>query len=136
MIDEDGLIQASIELLAYWEPYDGYYGCFSGGKDSMSLLHLLIGQERFFPVNFSIGAVHVISDFDPNPGKTKAYLKDMCKSRGIPCGFVEISVTTDKEGDECEPSCFWCSRYQTLFRNSPLFPPRGWGLTLCSRIQG
>ena len=88
---------------------DRVLAAVSGGKDSLSLLHLLIEQERFFPVNFTIGAVHVVSDFDSNATQTKEYLKKMFESRGIPYGFVDISVTTDKKGNECKPSCFWCS---------------------------
>ena len=90
----------------------------SGGKDSLSLLHLLIEQKRFFPMNFTIGAAHIVSDFDPNAGKTKKYIEKVCKSRGIPCGFADISVTTDEDGNECTPSCFWCSwnRREALFK--------------------
>lgn len=35
--DEDTLIEDSIELLRKHEPASGYYGCFSGGKDSVVL---------------------------------------------------------------------------------------------------
>ncbi len=90
----------------------------SGGKDSLSLLHLLIEHERFFPMHYTIGAVHAVSDFDSNAQETKEYLKGMFESHKIPCGFVDIIVTTDKNGNECEPSCFWCSwnRREALFK--------------------
>lgn len=36
----DDLLKRSIELLKKNEPPDGYYGCFSGGKDSVVIKHL------------------------------------------------------------------------------------------------
>lgn len=90
----------------------------SGGKDSLSLMHLLIEHRRFFPMNYEIGAVHVVSDFDENAEKIRDYLAGVFESKGIPYGFVNISVTTDREGNPCEPSCFWCAwnRREAVFR--------------------
>ncbi len=42
----------------------------SGGKDSLSLLHILLHFQRHAPINFSIGAITVdplSGDFDPSP---------------------------------------------------------------------
>jgi phosphoadenosine phosphosulfate reductase len=39
-LDLDGLIEHSIQLLREHEPPEGYYGCFSGGKDSVALKFL------------------------------------------------------------------------------------------------
>ena len=90
----------------------------SGGKDSLSLLHLIGEHERFFPMKYSIGAAHVVSDYDPKARETKKYLKELLDTRGVSCGFVEISVTTDINENECAPSCFWCSwnRREALFK--------------------
>ncbi len=90
----------------------------SGGKDSLSLLHLLVEHKRFFPMSYNIGAVHAMSDFDPNAEETKEYLKGVFESLKINFGFVEIKVTTSENGNECEPSCFWCSwsRRQAIFK--------------------
>jgi tRNA(Ile)-lysidine synthase TilS/MesJ len=89
----------------------------SGGKDSLSLLHLLLEHRRFYNGKHSIGAVHVVSDLTPNAGETRDYIASLCASLDVPCDFPEISVTTGKDGQPCTPSCFWCAwrRRQTLF---------------------
>ncbi len=89
----------------------------SGGKDSLSLLHLLKEHRRFFPFKYSLSAVHVVSDFAEEADKTKDYLAEVCGENEIPLGFAEIHVTTGEDGNPCDPSCFWCSwnRRQALF---------------------
>jgi len=37
---KDPLVVDAIDLMRYHEPESGYYGCFSGGKDSMALKYL------------------------------------------------------------------------------------------------
>ncbi len=90
----------------------------SGGKDSMSLLHLLIEQERFPPMNYTIGAAHVVSDYGRDVRKTQNYLAGIFEEHGIPFDFINITVTKDKDGNECAPSCFWCAwnRREALFK--------------------
>ena len=91
----------------------------SGGKDSLSLLHLLIEHARFFPVRFEIGAAFVRSDADIHAAETEAFLSDICRERGIPFAVLPVTVTLDREGNTCAPTCFWCSwnRRETLFRH-------------------
>ncbi|MBN1783741.1 MAG: tRNA 2-thiocytidine biosynthesis protein TtcA [Alphaproteobacteria bacterium] len=90
----------------------------SGGKDSLSLLHLLLEHIRFYTLNYTVSAVHVVSDFEPQALETKAYLTGIFESLNIPYGFIDISVTTGKDGNKTDPSCFWCAwkRRQALFR--------------------
>ena len=90
----------------------------SGGKDSLSLLHLLIQHRRFFPMKYNIEAVHVVSDFEPDAEKTKIYIRKLFDSFEIPSDFIDISVTVDKDGNKSDPSCFWCAwnRRETLFK--------------------
>jgi tRNA(Ile)-lysidine synthase TilS/MesJ len=50
----------------------------SGGKDSLSLLHILAHLQRYAPVDFELGVITVdpqISGFDPSP--LKDYLSDL-----------------------------------------------------------
>ena len=82
----------------------------SGGKDSLSLLHLLLEHIRFYPMNYTVGAVHVVSDFAPCAVETKGFLRDVFTSLDVPYGFVDISVTTDEKGNPADPDCFWCAR--------------------------
>jgi tRNA 2-thiocytidine biosynthesis protein TtcA len=90
----------------------------SGGKDSLALLHLLIEQKRFFPMNYSIDALHIVSDYDDKATETKTYLEELSGTSGISFGFKDIIVTKDPDGNDCAPSCFWCSwnRREALFK--------------------
>ncbi|MBT4485167.1 MAG: tRNA 2-thiocytidine biosynthesis protein TtcA [Candidatus Latescibacteria bacterium] len=90
----------------------------SGGKDSLSLLHLLHEHKRFYEGKFSIVAVHAVSDYNPQADKIKEYLLEIFESLGIEYGFVKISVTTDEDGNKKDPNCFWCSwkRREALFK--------------------
>ncbi len=90
----------------------------SGGKDSLSLLHLLIEQRRFFPMNYSVDAIHVVSDYDDDAAATKAYLNKLSETSGVSFAFEDIIVTKDMDGNDCTPSCFWCSwnRREALFK--------------------
>ena len=50
----------------------------SGGKDSLSLLHILAHLQRYAPVRFGLGVITVdpqIPGFDPSP--LKAYLAEL-----------------------------------------------------------
>ena len=90
----------------------------SGGKDSLSLLHLLMEHKRFYNGHYPVEAVHAVSDYNPQAGETKAYLMKLFESLGIEYGFVEISVTTGRNGKKSDPTCFWCSwkRREALFK--------------------
>lgn len=92
----------------------------SGGKDSLSLLHLLLEHRRFYNGKHTIGAVHVVSDYAPNAEATREYVASLCASLGVPCDFPEISVTTDRQGRPADPSCFWCAwrRRAALFEHT------------------
>ena len=89
----------------------------SGGKDSLSLLHLLLEHIRFYPLNYTVGAVHVVSDFAERKNETRDYLGSIFTSLGIPFDFIDISVTTGRDGNKADPSCFWCAwkRRRALF---------------------
>jgi tRNA 2-thiocytidine biosynthesis protein TtcA len=89
----------------------------SGGKDSLTLLHLLVEHRRFYNLRYELGAAHVVSDFSPNAAHTREYIGKLCDSLGIPCSFLPVSVTTGKNGEPSAPGCFWCSwkRREALF---------------------
>ncbi|MCE5249771.1 tRNA 2-thiocytidine biosynthesis TtcA family protein [bacterium] len=81
----------------------------SGGKDSLSLLHLLLEHIRFYPAKYTVGAVHVMSDISDHAHETRAYLESVFTSLGIPYDFIEVTVTVGEDGMYKEPSCFWCA---------------------------
>ena len=91
----------------------------SGGKDSLSLLWLMLEHKRFYAGKFPLEAVHVVSDFAPDAIHVRDYIDRLLKEAGVPCTFIEISVTTDEHGKPATPSCFHCSwkRREAIFRH-------------------
>ena len=80
----------------------------SGGKDSLTLLHVLLQKKRVAPVDFEIGAVTVdpgFPGFDPSP--LNGYLQGL----GIPYFRVAQPIAEEArfrmEGDTL---CAYCSR--------------------------
>jgi tRNA 2-thiocytidine biosynthesis protein TtcA len=90
----------------------------SGGKDSLALLYLLKEHQRKYPWDYTIGAVHVVSDFGgeyAQQARQNAF--EHCRLLEIPLEIRNITVTEAKDGSYAEPSCFWCSwkRREALF---------------------
>ncbi|MGA7800991.1 MAG: ATP-binding protein [Gammaproteobacteria bacterium] len=80
----------------------------SGGKDSLSLLHVLAHLQRRAPVPFEVGAVTVdpmVEGFDPSP--LKAYLA----SCSIPYFFERQPIMAQAQEHMGNDSyCSWCAR--------------------------
>jgi tRNA 2-thiocytidine biosynthesis protein TtcA len=80
----------------------------SGGKDSLSLLHLLLHLQRHAPVAFSVAALTVdpqISGFDPSP--LKAYVPAL----GIELYYVAQPIEEQaREHMDGDSFCAYCAR--------------------------
>jgi tRNA 2-thiocytidine biosynthesis protein TtcA len=80
----------------------------SGGKDSLSLLYVLLHLQRHAPVRFDLAAATVdpgIEGFDPSP------LKDYVPALGIPYYFrPEPIVEWAKDHMQGDSFCAFCSR--------------------------
>ena len=77
----------------------------SGGKDSLSLLHVLRHRLRVSPVKFEFVAVHIdfgFADFDP--AGLIAYLRE----QEFPCLLESVDWLKDERYDEID--CYWWSR--------------------------
>ncbi|MFH1380780.1 MAG: ATP-binding protein [Candidatus Omnitrophota bacterium] len=86
----------------------------SGGKDSLTLLKLLVERKSWAPVKFEVFAGVVESDFACNaPAHNKA-LKKMFKTLGVKHKFKKIKILDENN----QTSCFWCAwtRKKTLFK--------------------
>ena len=80
----------------------------SGGKDSLSLLNILLHLQSYAPVNFKLGVITVdpmSESFDPSP------LKDYVSTLGVPY-FFESQPIMDrgKQHMNNQSYCAWCSR--------------------------
>jgi tRNA 2-thiocytidine biosynthesis protein TtcA len=80
----------------------------SGGKDSLSLLQILMHLQRHAPIHFDLGVITVdpMSDsFDPSPLKT--YVPAM----GVPYFFESQPILEmGKEHMDNDSYCSWCAR--------------------------
>ena len=80
----------------------------SGGKDSLSLLHILRHLRRHAPVAFEIGAITVdplVEGFDPSP--LQGYLAGL----GVPYHFVREPIMERAQTHMQNDSyCSWCAR--------------------------
>jgi tRNA 2-thiocytidine biosynthesis protein TtcA len=80
----------------------------SGGKDSLSLLHILRHLQRHAPVRFEIGAITVdpmVDGFDPS--SLQAYLAGL----GVPYHFIREPIMERAQTHMRHDSyCSWCAR--------------------------
>jgi len=87
----------------------------SGGKDSVSLMHVLRHRQRVSPVNFEFSAVHIDFEFDDFDSRQ---LAEYLSSQGF---FYRIEKSDALKGGRYETiDCFWWSRKrrQALFEFS------------------
>lgn len=78
----------------------------SGGKDSVTLIHLMAGLKRFYPAPFSLKAIHVDMGFKNADAKELAAVADMCEGLGVAFHAVktdiaEIIFDVRKEKNPC-----------------------------------
>lgn len=80
----------------------------SGGKDSLSLLHILLHLQRSAPVRFELGAVTVdpqVEGFDPSP------LKQVMSDLGVPYFYRSQAIMEQaKQNMDNNSFCAYCSR--------------------------
>lgn len=77
--------------------------CLSGGKDSWTLMDILLEKYRSFPIKFSLEAIHI--DFGFHQQQIDIPIKKYLTSTNIPFHFIRKPLpTTDKN-----INCFWCS---------------------------
>lgn len=89
----------------------------SGGKDSLTLLKLLLERRRWAPISYEILAVHIITDRKCSGCLHKTRLEKIFAEWNCAHKFMNITLHSDKAH---EISCFWCSwnRRKALFNLS------------------
>lgn len=86
----------------------------SGGKDSLSLLHILHIRQAFCPVKYHLVAVHIDLGYPSLVRKSlKAYFKKSCYEYAI----KKLNLSSKGK------TCFWCSwnRRKMLFETAQEF---------------
>lgn len=87
----------------------------SGGKDSLSLLHLLHERSRRVPIHYELFPVYVDLGFDPGRAEI---LKEFFEAKGLPhhIEFTDIGIRANSPENRENP-CFLCSweRRKRLF---------------------
>lgn len=98
---------AAIRLFDLIGPGDKVLVGVSGGKDSLTLLNMLLKAQKFLPFKFEVGAVTVdpqTLEFDPSP--LKLYMAEL----GVKY-FYDSQPLISIAGDIGPSSiCAWCSR--------------------------
>jgi len=87
----------------------------SGGKDSLTLLHVLNDRRKFVPVKYDLVAVHVDMGY---PCQHPKILAEYFKKMNLDYRIEKIDILKGKSRKEI--SCFWCSwnRRKALFETA------------------
>ncbi len=78
----------------------------SGGKDSYSLLDLLISRRKALPIKFELHACHVMAT-DMDYRADLDYMRDLCASNNVE--FHPKAITVNYDPENRKPACFICS---------------------------
>lgn len=86
----------------------------SGGKDSYSLLDLLISRRKSLPINFELHACHVMAT-DMEYRADLDYMQRICNNNNVQ--FHLKKITVEYNPNDRKPACFICSwkRRKMLF---------------------
>ncbi len=89
----------------------------SGGKDSLALIDLLAGRQKYAGVPFELAAIHIKFSSVPYESDVE-YMKTFCKDRGVT--FHLISTELPPTANLDESPCFACSwnRRKILFEKT------------------
>jgi tRNA 2-thiocytidine biosynthesis protein TtcA len=93
-------------------PGDKIAVAVSGGKDSLTLLRLLIDRQAFVPIKYEVVAIHIDTGY---PKSISAKLERYFKKSNIEYKIIKSDIL--KKTDKSKINCFWCSwnRRKELF---------------------
>jgi tRNA 2-thiocytidine biosynthesis protein TtcA len=95
-----------------FSPGDKIAVAVSGGKDSLTLLRLLIDRQKFVPIKYEVMAIHIDMKY---PKSIAAKLERYFKKLNV--GYKIIKTDVLKKTPKSKINCFWCSwnRRKELF---------------------
>ncbi|MFH1395164.1 MAG: ATP-binding protein [Candidatus Omnitrophota bacterium] len=90
----------------------------SGGKDSLVLLKVLQERKKHLPIDYTLKAVHISTDYDSSPQINKKKLIEFFESIG--CEYIFKKIAIAKKNKLGKEDCFWCSwnRRKALFETA------------------
>jgi len=93
-------------------PGDKIAVAVSGGKDSLTLLRLLIDRQKFVPIKYRVIAIHIDMGY---PRSISLKLERYFKKLNIEYKIIKTGILKKTKKDQI--NCFWCSwnRRKELF---------------------
>jgi len=93
-------------------PRDKVAVAVSGGKDSLTLLRLLIDRQAFVPLKYKVVAIHIDMGY---PKSISLRLEKYFKKLNVEYKIIKTDIL--KKTDKSKINCFWCSwnRRKELF---------------------
>ena len=115
MADWENIISKKIGKALYdhkmLEDGDRILVAVSGGKDSMTLLFHLLQKQKRLPIRYSVGAIHIQSDFC-NCGR-KSGMYEVLKSWNVECDVLDVPIIARLRPGK-KMNCFWCSTQRRM----------------------
>ncbi|MCX7970180.1 MAG: tRNA 2-thiocytidine biosynthesis protein TtcA [Negativicutes bacterium] len=105
-----GCVERAIYEFGLIEPGDQLLLGFSGGKDSLLLLHILDRLRRGRRHRFSLSAASVDAGF--SPGSPCDQLTRICRSYDVPLALIRENIAAAVAADGCPDPCYGCSRFR------------------------
>jgi len=90
-------------------PGDKVLVAVSGGKDSLTLLRLLLDRRAQTPFPYEVAAVHVDSNYQCGALIEGETLEGLLKKWQVPLEIVPLKIEMEFDPEKLGTSCFWCS---------------------------